>query len=194
MRSRWGSSSLSYQKACPFFLVKLHVLRPVACSYSKMLGGVQSQIYPRSMTMWFWPSKMSQTESENMFFFVYPHKNKHLYIGRCNCALWSHMDEASGYFDLAPLDLFFFSEDFFQNDENKSSFTEIDRRCCQWTILLLTVHSFLTRNKYYHITSIQSHEYPSWTGNKEHLAQNFWIFLTSTDKSYPKHFRFMQDE
>ena len=27
------------------FLVKLHVLRPVACYYSKMLGEVQSQIY-----------------------------------------------------------------------------------------------------------------------------------------------------
>ena len=34
----------------PFLLVKLHVLRPVACYYSKTLGEVPSQ-FPRSMTM-----------------------------------------------------------------------------------------------------------------------------------------------
>ena len=130
---------------------------------------------------------------KHVFFCVSPQKQTFIYWKMQLCSLVAHGWSKWLLWPCA-LRLVFFSEDFFQNDENKSSFTEIDRRCCQWTILLLTVHSFLTRNKYYHITSIQSHEYPSWTGNKEHLAQNFWIFLTSTDKSYPKHFRFMQDE
>ena len=96
----------------PFLLVKLHVLRPVACYYSKTLGEVASQ-FPRSMTMWFWPSKMSQTDPKWL-------------LWHCRGLLpkWSKI----------------------------SSFTQINRPFCQWTVFLLPVHSFLDHSKYYHIT------------------------------------------
>ena len=153
----------------PFFLVKLHVLRPVACSYSKMLGEVQSQIYPRSMTMWFWPSKTVKPNQKTCCFFRIPTKKIHLledaivFFGRA----WMKQVATVSF---CARRLRCLSRRLLPKSSKISSFAQIDRPCRQWTVFLLTVHSFLNHN--YNITILPP--YKAMSTLLELATKNTW--------------------